>query len=529
MHKGRKPLVALAAILVIALASCATKKPVVEEAPPVVTTTTVAPAPVPEAAPATTTTTIAHVVTVAEPSVSEVELRNLFGQANSLRNEAVENDLARVVPDDFNAADKEFADAKAAYDSAMDAVPYDGVKSFPVKEQLEKSIASWESVIEKGKQALAKEESDKAAAMKELALKAQEQALSLKADLNAPDKYAPAEDSLKKGVAEQEAGNYKDAANSFGEAEKGFNAAYEDAKALQASNAEAVAAAEKAVKASEEKAAGAGVEGNEYLPKAKSALETAKAQSADMRFADSTASAEEAIKYAKLSDDYVDAELAKKAEAKAAEEKAQQEAEAKAAQEAEAKAAAEKAQQEAEAKAAEEKAKQEAEAKAAADAKAAAQAAAKADIDKAQEKYDWANSVNAKNNYPELLEKGAADLESAKTAFAAEDYKGASEKALAALDTLSGIEEFAPLPAVYIVRLIPERRDCLWRIAEYPFIYNNPLKWPVLYEENKKTFRDPSNPDLIYPDQVLNIPSIKDEKREGTWDPNKTYNPLPKK
>ena len=160
---------------------------------------------------------------------------------------------------------------------------------------------------------------------------------------------------------------------------------------------------------------------------------------------------------------------------------------------------------------------------------AAAKTAAQADIDKAQSKYDWAISTNAKNNFPELLAKGSTELDGAKAAFSSEDFAGASSNALAAFDTLSGIGEFAPLPAVYIVRLIPERRDCLWRIAEYPFIYNNPLKWPVLYEANKKTFKDPSNPNLIYPNQVLNIPSIKGESRSGTWDPKKTYNPLPKK
>ncbi|MEN6364628.1 MAG: hypothetical protein ABFC81_06090, partial [Rectinema sp.] len=77
-------------------------------------------------------------------------------------------------------------------------------------------------------------------------------------------------------------------------------------------------------------------------------------------------------------------------------------------------------------------------------------------------------------------------------------------------------------------RLIPERRDCLWRIAEYSFVYNNPLKWPVLYEANKKTFKDPSNPNLIFPGQVLAIPSIKGEERSGSWDSAKTYKPLAK-
>jgi len=60
----------------------------------------------------------------------------------------------------------------------------------------------------------------------------------------------------------------------------------------------------------------------------------------------------------------------------------------------------------------------------------------------------------------------------------------------------------------YKVRLIPERRDCLWRIAEYDFIYNNPWKWPIIYKANKHQIKDP---DLIYPGQVFDIPKL-DEK-----------------
>lgn len=58
----------------------------------------------------------------------------------------------------------------------------------------------------------------------------------------------------------------------------------------------------------------------------------------------------------------------------------------------------------------------------------------------------------------------------------------------------------------YKVRLIPERRDCLWRIAEYDFIYGNPTKWPIIYEWNKHQIKDP---DLIYPGQILKIPDLK--------------------
>ncbi len=179
--------------------------------------------------------------------------------------------------------------------------------------------------------------------------------------------------------------------------------------------------------------------------------------------------------------------------------------------------------------AAKEEAKKIEEAKQAAVVNDAAKDGAFAEIDNAQARYDWAKANNAENNYKDLFTKGGDDLAKSKQAYGEGKFVDASALAKEAMKSLSNIKAFAPLPAVYIVRLIPERRDCLWRIAEYPFIYNNPLKWPVLYEANKKTFRDPSNPDLIFPNQVLNIPAIKGESRSGTWDPKKTYNPLPKK
>jgi nucleoid-associated protein YgaU len=56
---------------------------------------------------------------------------------------------------------------------------------------------------------------------------------------------------------------------------------------------------------------------------------------------------------------------------------------------------------------------------------------------------------------------------------------------------------------IYVVRLIPERRDCLWRIAEYSFIYANPYKWPQIWRRNRKLIQ---HPDLIYPGWKLVIP-----------------------
>jgi tetratricopeptide (TPR) repeat protein len=75
------------------------------------------------------------------------------------------------------------------------------------------------------------------------------------------------------------------------------------------------------------------------------------------------------------------------------------------------------------------------------------------------------------------------------------------------------------LPKYYTVRLIPKRRDCFWRIAEYDFVYGDPFKWRILYEANKGDLKYPDNPDLIFPGQVFVIPEQEGEVREGTWNP----------
>jgi len=56
---------------------------------------------------------------------------------------------------------------------------------------------------------------------------------------------------------------------------------------------------------------------------------------------------------------------------------------------------------------------------------------------------------------------------------------------------------------VYTVRLIPDRRDSLWRISEYGDIYATPWDWPKIWKRNQKLIQ---NPDLIYPGWQLIIP-----------------------
>jgi nucleoid-associated protein YgaU len=45
--------------------------------------------------------------------------------------------------------------------------------------------------------------------------------------------------------------------------------------------------------------------------------------------------------------------------------------------------------------------------------------------------------------------------------------------------------------------------ECLWKIAGYPEVYDNPAQWPMIYRANKDKIKDP---DLIYPNQVFEIP-----------------------
>jgi len=72
-------------------------------------------------------------------------------------------------------------------------------------------------------------------------------------------------------------------------------------------------------------------------------------------------------------------------------------------------------------------------------------------------------------------------------------------------------EEKAPPAEEHVVK----RGECLWWIAEYEDIYNDPFLWPLIYTANRDRIR---NPDRIYPDQVLRIPRsghTTDEIREA--------------
>jgi nucleoid-associated protein YgaU len=82
------------------------------------------------------------------------------------------------------------------------------------------------------------------------------------------------------------------------------------------------------------------------------------------------------------------------------------------------------------------------------------------------------------------------------------NYAKAQEYYQEALRYVDIFKSFA-VKGVYEVRLIPERRDCLWRIAEYDFVYGDPRLWPQIWRRNRKLIQ---NPDLIFPGWQLVIP-----------------------
>ena len=143
-------------------------------------------------------------------------------------------------------------------------------------------------------------------------------------------------------------------------------------------------------------------------------------------------------------------------------------------------------------------------------------------IDRARGKIARAEELGADAANPGQYELALVEIEAAREAYDEEDYEAAEIRADSASESIDAIDlaalEDGILPAAYVVRLFPGDRECLWNIAEYPFIYNDASKWPLIYEHNKKSFVDPANPNLIEPGQELAIPSIAGEARKGTYD-----------
>jgi nucleoid-associated protein YgaU len=145
----------------------------------------------------------------------------------------------------------------------------------------------------------------------------------------------------------------------------------------------------------------------------------------------------------------------------------------------------------------------------------------------ARRRLDYAASVNAAARFPDEYGQAQTAYGEARSFRAAESWDeavAAANRVLVALTAIDG--GTAPLPAQYTVRPWSVSRDCLWNIAGRPWVFNDARKWKILYEANKSKMPAQDNPDLIHPGMVLDIPSIKGETRQGMWDSSRSYSPL---
>jgi len=138
---------------------------------------------------------------------------------------------------------------------------------------------------------------------------------------------------------------------------------------------------------------------------------------------------------------------------------------------------------------------------------------------KAQERYDFAEGVDAATRYPVAFAAATESLAAAYAAYGDGKYDEAVTRAGYVEDHLAGITEAVVVvfPASYTVKSLDYKTDCLWRIAGMPFVYNDPMQWPLLYRANLSKMPDPKNPDLIEPGMVLTIPPLAGETREGDY------------
>ncbi|QEN09538.1 hypothetical protein EXM22_16690 [Oceanispirochaeta crateris] len=133
-----------------------------------------------------------------------------------------------------------------------------------------------------------------------------------------------------------------------------------------------------------------------------------------------------------------------------------------------------------------------------------------------------ANNIDGEKNFPTEYAEAKALYETAYNQFRDESYADSYETSLKGIELLSVVvyipREGTPLPARYVVRKYNLTKDCLWNIAGYDFVYGNSWDWKLLWEANKDKLPQPSNPRLILPGMVLEIPSKTGETRSGTWD-----------
>ncbi len=150
-------------------------------------------------------------------------------------------------------------------------------------------------------------------------------------------------------------------------------------------------------------------------------------------------------------------------------------------------------------------------------------AEAETEMNRARTRMTWAREINADVNYPDEYRTAGEYVDRGGRSFNEEDYENAKNYAQMALEALAGIGEVRVLPATYRVEEWGSARDCFWTIAGNDAVYADPYQWQKLYEANRDLIPEPGNPDLIMPGTIIEIPSLRGERREGLYDPAVDY------
>jgi len=133
----------------------------------------------------------------------------------------------------------------------------------------------------------------------------------------------------------------------------------------------------------------------------------------------------------------------------------------------------------------------------------------------AHARLDRARQMNAKVRYAAIYEKAEQTFTEAMDFRSKEEWDQAKESALAVIAILSEIPDAPVLAAQYLVKTWNSAKDCFWNIAAKKEIYGDPWKWRVIYNANKHKLPKPGNPNIVKPGTLLDIPSIKGEYRAG--------------
>ncbi|GHV16238.1 hypothetical protein FACS189493_1740 [Spirochaetia bacterium] len=140
----------------------------------------------------------------------------------------------------------------------------------------------------------------------------------------------------------------------------------------------------------------------------------------------------------------------------------------------------------------------------------------------AKSRMEQADQLHLDRRNADLYAEVAPIYQDAVAAFDAESYGESIPDFRRVTELLRDFESNLPpeinsrYAAFYEVKLNLDRRDCLWNIAGFDFIYGDSFQWRRIYEANRESFPDPNNPNWIEPGMILKIPSIRGEERAGT-------------